>query len=81
MAWLAHAVTNWMGDDGFLRNLDVKIVRPNVFGNTTWMRGAITEKFIRDGAACVVAELRGLDQDGGLNTEGRATIVLPTTRG
>jgi acyl dehydratase len=81
MAWLAHAVTNWMGDDGFLRNLDVKIVRPNVFGNTTWMRGAITEKFIRDGAACVVAELRGVDQDGGLNTEGRATIVLPTTGG
>jgi acyl dehydratase len=78
MGWLAHAVTNWMGDDGLLKHLSVKVVRPNVFGNTTWMRGRVTSKAIRDGEACVIAEIRGEDQTGQLNTFGEATIVLPS---
>jgi acyl dehydratase len=78
MGWLAHAVTNWMGDDGFLKHLSVKVVRPNVFGNTTWMRGRVTSKTIRDGEACVIAEINGEDQTGQLNTLGEATIVLPS---
>jgi acyl dehydratase len=77
MAWLAHCVTNWMGDDGFLKHLSVKVRRPNVFGNTTWMRGKVTGKFVQDGEACIVAEVRGEDQLGELNTSGEATIVLP----
>jgi acyl dehydratase len=78
MGWLAHAVTNWMGDDGFLKHLSVKVVRPNVFGNTTWMRGRVTSKTIRDGEARVIAEINGEDQTGQLNTIGEATIVLPS---
>ena len=33
--WLAHAVTNWMGDSGILRTLNTRILMPNVFGDTT----------------------------------------------
>ena len=42
MGWMGHVVTNWMGDEGFLRRLEVKLRRPAVFGDTVWCRGRVT---------------------------------------
>jgi acyl dehydratase len=78
MAWMVHCVTNWMGDDGFLRELDIQIRKPNIFGNTTWCSGRVTEKFAYGDAHCVRVELSGINQDQELNTTATAVIVLPT---
>lgn len=77
MAWLTHAVTNWMGDDGFLRSLSVEIRKPNIFGNTTWCKGRVVDKVYEDGDHCVNLELWGETQDGEVNTKGLAKVVLP----
>jgi acyl dehydratase len=77
MAWLAHSVTNWMGDDGFLRTLSVQIRRPNMFGNTTWCRGRVIEKSVNDLEHCVTLELSAENQDGEINAKGTAVVVLP----
>jgi acyl dehydratase len=74
IGWLAHAVTNWVGDDGFLQYLHTEIRRPNVFGNTVWISGEVTGKRIgADGTGEADFALRSVDQDGVVNAVGRGT--------
>src|SRR4029453_14784054 len=42
MGWCAHAVTNWMGDDGVRTALQGKRRRPAIFQDTVWCRGHVT---------------------------------------
>ncbi|ODT88316.1 MaoC family dehydratase N-terminal domain-containing protein [Phenylobacterium sp. SCN 70-31] len=42
VCWLSHAFTDWAGDDGFLQSMDVKLLKPNILGDVTWIRGAVT---------------------------------------
>lgn len=44
ISWCNHLLTNWIGDDGFLRRLNVQVRRPNVLGDTTWVRGNVISK-------------------------------------
>jgi hypothetical protein len=76
IGWMTHLVTNWMGDDAFLKSLDIKLVRPNVIGNTTWCHGTVEAKEICDGDPVVHLKLWATDQDGHENTQGTATVVL-----
>jgi acyl dehydratase len=78
VGWMAHLVTNWMSDFGFLRSLEVQIRRPNILGNTTWCTGRVTTKFQDEGAHAVEIVLEGRDQEGVVNTTGRAVVWLPS---
>lgn len=78
IGWMAHVVTNWMGDDGFLAELNTRIRRPNIFGNTTWVHGKVVDKAPYEGKPAVQIELWALDQRGTKNTSGTATVVLPS---
>lgn len=75
--WMAHVVTNWMGDHGFLAELSTRIRRPNIFGNTTWVRGRVVGKEPFLGKPAVQIELWAEDQLGTVNTTGTATVILP----
>jgi acyl dehydratase len=43
-AWIAHALTDWMGDDAFLADLTVSLLAPNLVGDTTWITGVVTDQ-------------------------------------
>jgi hypothetical protein len=75
VAWLGHLVTNWMGNAGFLRRLNAKVLRHNLIGDTTWCRGRVTGK-AADGL--VTLELTGTNQRGETIASGTAEVVLPT---
>jgi acyl dehydratase len=78
IGWTAHLITNWMGDLGFLKRLYTEIRRPNMYGNTTWIRGSVVEKYIDDeGDHVIKVEFVGQDQDGNENTNGYAIVRLP----
>jgi acyl dehydratase len=81
IAWFGHLLTNWMGDEGFLKRLEVRLLRPNFMGDTTWVRGTVTEKLVRDNAHLVACELTGDDQRGTRNSDGRALVWLPSREG
>jgi acyl dehydratase len=77
-SWLAHLVTDWMGDAGFMQKLMVRALLPNVFGDTTWItaevndRGEIDDE---DGWVDIVIEAHNqLDE---LSTSGTARVLLP----
>ncbi|CAN0454113.1 unnamed protein product, partial [Phaeothamnion confervicola] len=75
IAWFDHAVSDWMGDDGWVRRLHVTLRAPNFIGDTTWIRGSVKAKV--DADACVELELRAEDQRGRVTALGGAEVVLP----
>ncbi|MFC1945847.1 MaoC family dehydratase N-terminal domain-containing protein [Chloroflexota bacterium] len=77
IVWTVHLLTNWMGDAGFLRKLGVQIRRPNYIGDTSWFRGKVIEKEIKDGLHLVHCEMWGESQRA-QHTKATATIELPS---
>lgn len=77
IAWLAQVVTNWSGDDGWLRNLKVKIRRFNFVGDMTWCHGRVTGKRNDGDLALVDCELWCEDHRGETTADGEAVVVLP----
>jgi len=77
VSWLGHLVTNWMGDAGFLRRLNVQVRRHNLIGDTTWCRGTVRAKAVAEGQGEVTLDLRAVNQRGETIALGEAVVVLP----
>ena len=76
--WLAHAVTDWMGDDAWLWRLRCEHRKFNYVGDTTWVRGHVVGTRVEDGHHVADLELRCENQRGEVTTPATATVVLPT---
>lgn len=77
--WLIHLCTDWMGDDAWLWKLECEFRKFNYVGDTQWLRGTITRKYLAPGdRPAVDVELRATNQRGELTTPGHATILLPS---
>ena len=74
-AWVAPLVTNWMGDGGFLRKLNVQVVRPAIYGDVTTYSALVND--VDCDAGTVGLEIKGTNQEGEVNTKGTAEVVLP----
>lgn len=77
-SWVASLVTNWMGDAAFLKRIRTQMRRFNTMGDTTWCKGMVTRKYIKDGHALVDLEVWGENQRGEITTPGIATVILPS---
>lgn len=80
ISWLGHLLTNWMGDDGFLKRLYAELRLFNVVGDTTWCKGKVAKKYIENGVHLVDIECWGENQRGEITMPGRATVALPSKR-
>lgn len=76
-AWAAPLITNWMGDDGFLKKLYVQVRAPNIYGDTTWYRGKVADKKLVEKKGVVALEISGSNQAGITTTRGRAEVEIP----
>ncbi|MBF9033332.1 hypothetical protein HKCCE2091_03690 [Rhodobacterales bacterium HKCCE2091] len=76
--WLAHMVTNWMGDDGWLLRLRNEIRAFNFVGDTTRCRGTVTDKRVEDGRCIVELEIAAVNQRDEVTAPGSATVLLPS---
>lgn len=75
VSWLGHVVTDWMGDDGFLRYLDVQVRRHNVLGELVTCEGHVKAVDVPTGT--VEITLDAVNQDGHESARGTARVVLP----
>ena len=87
-------LTNWMGDDGFVRRYQTAIRRPVYYGDVTIYRGRIAKKFTErqtgenaPGAAsgdieynAVGIRMEGVNQTGELQAQGTAVVYLPSRK-
>ncbi len=77
--WLIHLCTDWMGDDAWLWKLDCQFRKFNYVGDTHWMRGRVTRKYLTDdGRPAVDLDVSGENQRGETTTPGHATVLLPS---
>jgi len=74
-AWVAPMVTNWMGDNGFLRKLDTQVRAPGLYGDITTYEGSVTEKDEDNGI--VTIDITGTNQSGQVSTKATALVELP----
>lgn len=77
ISWLGQLLTNWMGDDGFLRKLNVELRRPNIFGDVSWCRATIVDKRVEDGCYLVDFEVMVQNQLEEITASGVGTVELP----
>jgi acyl dehydratase len=78
IAWCGHLMTNWMGDDGFLRRLNVEVRRPVLLGDTLWWKGSVTGKRTEGDYHVVDIDVLGITQRGEKVSWGNAEVYLPS---
>jgi acyl dehydratase len=77
--WLIHLCTDWMGDDAWLWRLDCEFRRFNYVGDTQWLRGTVTRRYLAEGdRPAVDLDLEAENQRGEVTTPGHATVLLPS---
>lgn len=76
-SWLTHHLTNWMGDDGFLRRAHCRIRRHNPAGDALFITGRVVRKFVEDGRHLVEIAQEARNQDDELSAEGGGIVALP----
>ena len=77
ISWIIAMITDWMGDDGFLAELNVDVLRPNLVGDTTTLRGSVTGTWV--GAHPFVSlDLEARNQHDVVTASGQAVVALPS---
>ena len=81
VCWLAQIVTDWIGDDGYLKKLNASIRHPNVVGDTNTVYGEVTKKMREGDEYLVEVQIQNLNQSGLATALGTATVSLPSKTG
>jgi len=76
--WAGHVVTNWCGDWGVIRELDVRNTLPNLLGDVTFCSGTVVDKKVVEGEHHVYLSLWGENQRGQRTVSGTAIVRLPS---
>lgn len=79
--WMAHTVTNWMGDDAWIADLHTEIRGFNFHGDTTVLTGKVVGKGEQDGNRTAVLAISGTNQRGEETCRATATVRLPSRDG
>ena len=79
ISWIVALVTNWMGDDGFLAELDVSILKPNLVGDLTNISGYVS-KIWEDSHCFLRIEIEAENQNKQITAAGYAVVALPSER-
>ena len=78
VCWMGSLLTNWMGDDAVLKRLRVEARRFNIQGDTQFLQGRITKKYVKDDCALVDLDIQAVNQSGTITTPGMGTVILPS---
>jgi hypothetical protein len=76
ICWIGHALTNWMGDDGFLKKLYVEIRLPDIIGDATFCKAKVTRKYKEGKDHLVDLDVWVENMRGEITATGRATVRL-----
>lgn len=77
-SWLTHQVTNWMGDDGFLRKSKCQIRRHNPDGDVIVIDATVSRKFVENGKHFVEIAQNAQTHRGESSAHGSSIVELPT---
>ncbi len=78
ISWLGHLMTDWIGDDGFLKRLNVQVRRHNIIGDLTMCRGEVLRTYEEDGEHLVEVAVEAVNQNDEVTAVGTAVASLPS---
>jgi acyl dehydratase len=77
--WQMHLLTNWMGDDGWLKRTHVEFRKFVYFSDVVHLEGTVTKKYIDDnGEPCVDIDTTAINQRNEAVMPGNGTVILPS---
>ena len=76
VSWAGHLLTNWMGDDAFMKKLNTRLFQYIPHGDTVWCKGKVVKKYEEDGKFLVDIDLECTNQKQVKVAGGNATIQL-----
>ena len=77
-SWLINLLTNWMGDEGWIKKNYAEYRRFVYLSDAVWLKGNVVKKYVdEDGEPCVDVETSAMNQRGENTMPGHSTIVLP----
>lgn len=71
-ASIVHLLTNWCGDNAYIRRLETRFTAPVFVGDCAWYRGAVSE--IDSATSTVTISVTGTNQKAEVHSEGTATV-------
>jgi len=75
--WLINLLTNWMGDEGWLKKNYAEYRRFVYLSDVVWCTGKVTKKYVDDsGEHCVDIETHAVNQRKEDTMPGHSTVVL-----
>ncbi len=77
--WGIHLITNWMGDDAWLKRSYTEYRKFVYLSDVVWLKGKITKKYTdAEGDYCVEIERHAVNQRGEDVMPGYAIVALPS---
>jgi hypothetical protein len=77
--WMAHLVTNWMGDDAWIWKMSVSVRKFNYHGDLHFIAGIVRE--VDRDANTVTIDATGVNQRGQTTCDARVVVLLPPPDG
>ncbi len=77
-SWIAQLATDWIGDQGFLHRLNVKMSKQPGLGSTTLIKGCVTDKRKIDEHFFAELSILAEDFSGKKIAEAKALVILPS---
>lgn len=78
-SWTIKLLTNWMGDEGWLKKCHCEYRRFVYLSDVVWVKGKVTKKYVDDkGEYCVDVETSGFNQRGENTMPGWSVVILPS---
>ena len=78
-SWVVNLLTNWMGDEGWLKRCYAEYRQFVYHADVVWLKGTVTKKYVdEDGEHCVEIETKGVNQREQDTIPGVAVVALPS---
>jgi acyl dehydratase len=78
-SWLINLLTNWMGDEGWIKRNYAEYRRFVYFSDVVWLKGKVVKKYVDEkGEHCVDIRCSGINQRREDIIPSFATIILPS---
>ena len=78
-SFVIQLLTNWIGDEGWLKRCYAEYRSFFYFSDVLWFRGKVIDKYADEqGEHCVDIDISGYNQRGENTAPGKATVILPS---
>ena len=80
-SWLINLLTNWMGDEGWIKRNYAEYRRFVYFSDVVWLKGKVVKKYVdKNSEHCVDIRCNGINQRREDIIPSFATIILPSKK-